>query len=379
MPDIQSHQRQEEDQIDLSKIFLRMLESWKLFLVFVTMGLMLEYAYVWYVHPVYVMEATVLVEDESNDISQSILDEVGVLSKKRNIENEIAILSSRSMMERALSTQVLNINYAVVLGLKKRNLYVKLPFKLDYSLSEVSIPRFDMSMTVSEDGDHAEITFNYKKSHASEEIEFVEEISFGEDFSNQLGHFRFIKTPFFDEMVVSDTALSRDYELIFHSPDLLTTTYLEKLRVEEAREQASILKLTLEDRIPERGVDVLTAILSVYIQDNIEKKNQLASNALKFIDKELGVITSDLETLEEDIKLYKANSGITDGSPAPFKSSTWMLTLSQLNLPAASLRYSSKYSLSSYVAWAEPAQIPLGTLIIRPTMPASISSLLSHP
>ncbi|MFT7102287.1 MAG: hypothetical protein ACJAYA_000851, partial [Bacteroidia bacterium] len=73
MPDIQSHQRQEDDQIDLSKIFLRMLESWKLFLVFVPMGLMLAYAYVWYVHPVYVMEATVLVEDESNDISQSIL------------------------------------------------------------------------------------------------------------------------------------------------------------------------------------------------------------------------------------------------------------------------------------------------------------------
>jgi tyrosine-protein kinase Etk/Wzc len=347
MPDIQSHQRQEDDQIDLSKIFLRMLESWKLFLVFVPMGLMLAYAYVWYVHPVYVMEATVLVEDESNDISQSILDEVGVLSKKRNIENEIAILSSRSMMERALSTQVLNINYAVVLGLKKRNLYVKLPFKLDYSLSDVSIPRFDMSMTVSEDGDHAEITFNYKKSHASEEIEFVEEISFGDDFNNQLGHFRFIKTPFFDEMVVSDTALSRDYELIFHSPDLLTTTYLEKLRVEEAREQASILKLTLEDRIPERGVDVLTAILSVYIQDNIEKKNQLASNALKFIDKELGVITSDLETLEEDIKLYKANSGITDvSSEATFflqQVGSLDRTMSELDVKLSIISYLEEY------------------------------------
>ncbi len=82
MSDIQSPQMRQEDEIDLSKIFQLMLENWKLFLVFVPMGLMMAYAYVWYVHPVYMMETTVLVEDESNDISQSILDEVGVLGKK---------------------------------------------------------------------------------------------------------------------------------------------------------------------------------------------------------------------------------------------------------------------------------------------------------
>ena len=213
MSDIQSPQNRQEDEIDLSKILLLVLEKWKLFLFFIPVGFLIAYGYVWYIHPVYKMQATVLVEDESSDISQSILDEVGVLGKKRNIENEIAILSSRNMMERALLTQNLNINYAVDLGFKTRDLYSDLPFTLEFEPFEDTPESFTMGMTILEDGNEAEVLFSYTKPKSSDEVEFYKSVHFDEPFQNYLGNFELKKSGFFDQKVLSDSAVSQNFVL----------------------------------------------------------------------------------------------------------------------------------------------------------------------
>lgn len=104
------------DEIDFRKIIYLALENWYLYIISFLLCVVISYVYVWYTQPVYQMSATVQVA-ESSDIASDILDEV-IGGKKANIENEIAILSSRSLMEKAISTLNLNVNYTVNLGLK---------------------------------------------------------------------------------------------------------------------------------------------------------------------------------------------------------------------------------------------------------------------
>jgi capsular exopolysaccharide synthesis family protein len=68
----------------------------------------------------------------------------------------------------------------------------------------------------------------------------------------------------------------------------------------------------MRDNVRQRGVDVLNAVLNVYIQDNIENKNQLATNSLKFIDGQLEGITKELKLLESDIKLFKVENSVSN-------------------------------------------------------------------
>lgn len=303
-----------EDELDLAKLFQLVVEHGKLFAVSIFLGLILAYAYIWYTPSSYQMVATVLVEDESSDISQSILDEVGVLGKKRNIENEIAIITSRNILGKAVSKLNLNISQQVDLGLRNRDLYLETPFYLDYTPNTDSETRhFTIALSVLPNGDSADLLFEFE-AKGGENLEIEHSATFGESFSNELGKFRLTKTDLFDRMVLSDSALSSDYILTYRSSDLIVTDLIENFQVAEAREKASILKLTLKENVPQRGVDIVNAILSVYIQNNIEKKNQLAANSLDFIENQLTVISKELDSLEADIKLFKSSNGITDVS-----------------------------------------------------------------
>ena len=152
---------EEEDDIDFGRLLRLTLENWKLFVVSVPFAVFLSYAYIWYAHPIYKMEATVLVEDETADISQSLLDEVGMFGKKRNIENEIAILQSRSLMEKALSILDLELNYMVYRGLRKRELYQNSPFELEYTILENGPKSFVLDLVFHDDGETVDLEFEY--------------------------------------------------------------------------------------------------------------------------------------------------------------------------------------------------------------------------
>jgi uncharacterized protein involved in exopolysaccharide biosynthesis len=131
--------RDKSDEIDLGKLFRLALDKWYLFAIFISVSLACAYAYNWYTHPIYEMRATVLVDDETSDISKSILEEVGVGGgKSRNIENEIAILQSRTLLTKAVRSLDINISYQADLGLKSRELYGNTPIILEFIPSETA-------------------------------------------------------------------------------------------------------------------------------------------------------------------------------------------------------------------------------------------------
>jgi len=301
----------EEEEIDLTRILNIAVDKWYLFVVFVCLGVILSYTYVWYAQPIFEMQATVLVDDESNDVSQSILDEVGLVGKKRNIENEIAILSSRFFMGKAMSRLDLNISCQVDLGMRKRVLYQNHPIKLEYVPNEDAPQIFWITLELSENGEAANLEFEVPLI-GGDTKEFSESVSLEEDFVNELGQFKILKTETFSEYTEGDSAISNNYNLTYQSNDVLVTNCLEVLFVSEARDGASILRVKMEDQVPERGVDILNALLTVYVQSNIEKKNQLAVNSLDFIETQLDQINADLNQLESEIKSFKTRYAVSD-------------------------------------------------------------------
>ncbi|MBI1287889.1 MAG: polysaccharide biosynthesis tyrosine autokinase [Flavobacteriales bacterium] len=308
-----ANQYPDDEEIDIRRILNIAADKWYLFAIFIFLGILVSYAFVWYSQPTYVMQATVLAEDEGNDISQNILDEVGFLSKKRNIENEIALLSSRSYMEQAMRKLDLGISYQVDMGLRKRVLYQNNPIALDYKASYAAPSSFVIHVEVSEDGNSASLDYEVP-TPSGDIVEFSESVALEESFENRLGKFKIRKAESFDKFTSGDSAVSKSFTLTYRDVDALASTYMDALNVAEARDGASILRIKLEDEVPSRGVDIINMLLEVYIENNIEKKNQLAANSLKFIDRQLDQITADLGELEEGIKSFKTTSGVSDVS-----------------------------------------------------------------
>jgi capsular exopolysaccharide synthesis family protein len=306
------HNNFQEEEIDYAKIFNLFLDSIWLFVGSVFLGLLLSYSYVWFTEPVYSMSSTVLVEDEGNDMSQSILDEVGVIGKSRNIENEIGILKSRRLMESAIERLGINCDYRVNLGIRNRTLYNNSPFLLDFKPADPSSESFVLEVSV-EDETLADISLKFTNASGSE-VQMDSQVELNAPFTNVLGAFTLETTEKFESMVLGESALSKDYVLVYRSDEGIASNYLNILSVGEIRKKASILRLEVEDKVPERGVDVLNAMLDVYIEDNVAKKSQLAFNALNFIENQISIISKELSVIEADIKSFKSNNNISNVS-----------------------------------------------------------------
>ncbi len=264
----------ERDELNLKVLWLLLLENWKLFASCMFISLLIGAFFIWYSHPEFKMTATVLVGDESSDISQTMLDEVGVISKKKNVENEIAIITSRSLMNRTISQLDINVTYSANLGLRSRELYLKRPVNLEYVLTEGATDEFVITLDCN-DEEQLLVTIEWESQDGEEQIS-TETISLGGQFSTPIGHFRIIPTSYYDQLVTGDSAYCKNYTLHYQSDVLVTTKYLGKLEVQLAREKASILQLTLEDKLKGRGEDILSTLLDVYINNSVERKNMLA-------------------------------------------------------------------------------------------------------
>ncbi|GIV26272.1 MAG: chromosome partitioning protein ParA [Bacteroidia bacterium] len=110
------------------------------------------------------------------------------------------------------------------------------------------------------------------------------------------------------------TALSLssiNYEIVFHSKEYLINTYLQTLIVENP-DYTNILKISIEDVIPERATLILDTLNNVYIKSTLKTRIELNERTLKYIDKQLDEIASTLKDVEDSMQYYKNIHNILD-------------------------------------------------------------------
>ncbi|MCX7727849.1 MAG: polysaccharide biosynthesis tyrosine autokinase [Bacteroidia bacterium] len=110
------------------------------------------------------------------------------------------------------------------------------------------------------------------------------------------------------------TALSLseiNYEIIIHSKEFLINKYLSTLNIENP-DYTNILKISVEDVIPERAVLVLDTLNTVYIKSTLKSRLELNEKTLQYIDKQLSEISAALKGVEDSMLFYKDIHNILD-------------------------------------------------------------------
>lgn len=74
--------------------------------------------------------------------------------------------------------------------------------------------------------------------------------------------------------------------------------YKNALGIQQEEEEASILTLALKDSSPARAEDVLNTLITVYNEEAIKEKNQVAVNTANFINERLIIIERELGNVE---------------------------------------------------------------------------------
>lgn len=297
-------ERAEKD-FDLKSFFFRYLKYWFWFPLCLMLTLVAARYYNWYTNPVYAVTAKLMVKDE-NVAKDQFLRQLDVETPAKNIENEIEILRSHSLLAKTLNELEFEVSYFLVGDVKVSEVYKDSPFRVE--ITDVEYAAYSQSFQIELLNDE-EFLFSYLLN--DEEVEFTQR--FGEQFGFGLGEITLFKRDIFPAEDLNNPDFDkRLFRIRFNTINANQNKYLSRLSVALARSQSTILQLYLEDEVPQKGLDFLNAHIRVYLQNDVDLKNKAASRTADFLDLQLEDITEDLESIEINRERYKASKGIID-------------------------------------------------------------------
>lgn len=287
--------------INLVDLFLYFASKWKWFLLSVVVcgGL------AWYNYArapfVYFRSATVIIKDPSNKTATTGLDRFDNIVNKVNVANEILQFRSRKLMREVVKRVHADVSYQIEDGLRTNELYTQSPVQVGFpdalpdqylALDVTPKNAKEVVLSVSPAGGEAK-TLTAK---LNDTIAVAKGMRLVVTPTNYYGSswygvtVRVAKLPL--ESVV-------DY-------------YKGALGIQQEEEESSILTLALKDSSPVRAEDMLNMLITVYNEEAIKDKNQVAVNTANFINERLIIIESELGSVESDLESFKQRNQIVD-------------------------------------------------------------------
>jgi len=315
-------QTQTEEGIDIKKYIFLILNHWWWFAISVFVCLTFAYMVNRYSQKIYQASCSLIIGDQGSQAGSidNMLDElsrVRTAKRKAVVENEISVLKSYKMARMALEELNFNIAYTEVgrRGIVEAQLYNQSPFIVIPDTSKPNLASYPIYITIlSKDRYH--IMIDSKKN-------ISQEMHFGEKFSNP--HFNFTIKLRDPERFHFENLSSFKYYFIITDINALANSYKTNLKVEVNNEKGSILMLSITGHVSEQISDYLNKLSEVYVQSNLEEKNEASVNTIEFIDEQLRGIVDSLETTGLKLQRFRTENKVIDMS----KEGNFLLTQMQ--------------------------------------------------
>jgi len=284
---------QQQSNFDIKKYIFLVLSRWYLFAISLTIAYAYAYVKNMQTIPQYAVSTSIMVKDESGSGPESILGNFNVLNTNKNIQNEIGVLKSYNISNRALRKLDFEVSYYSVGKFRNTEIYKASPFIIVMD-SAVQQPYYvPLQLRILSD---KEVVIE------SEDLKIQRTIRFGELFEE--AGFRFyveLRTAnnFKQEFTTGV------YEFYLNNLHNLTNSYMTRLQVDPYADSPSILWLWIVGENPQKEVDYLNKVVEVYMNVSLEEKNQTAVRTMQFIDDQLEGIMDSLRVIEDDIQGFR--------------------------------------------------------------------------
>ncbi|UFH56361.1 tyrosine-protein kinase family protein [Spirosoma sp. KNUC1025] len=286
------YQMYESDKpMNLKIMVMRYVRNWPWFILSICIAVAAAYVYSLYQKPIYRVQTSLLIKDDKKGLSEeNILKEMDIFTPKKVIENETEILRSFPLMQHVVTELGIDVRYFYPSSFINEEIYSESPIRLVVEKPNPSLYKNELSLTVVNRNTVRinDVTYPVNKS---------------------------VDTPYGKLKVVGQRSLTPSTKplLIQVSPrDVVIESYLTRLTVEPSSKASTVLQLSLEDAVPERGEAILTKLIESYNQAAISDKNIVAANTLKFIEDRLLLLSGELSTVEKGVESFKSTQGITD-------------------------------------------------------------------
>ncbi|MDD3741881.1 MAG: polysaccharide biosynthesis tyrosine autokinase, partial [Bacteroidales bacterium] len=315
-------EREENQQETINwRVYLRSItDIWYAFVISFIICVLVGYLYTKSTPLQFEASSSLLIEKDKKGMSaDDIMSGFGLFNAQQNIENEIAVLSSYSIAERAIISTNNYVKYYKKEQFRKDNIYKKSPFLIIidsltpqytgmYKLSYIDNERVRIKR---ESGGGC--LYDYLNHKVISEFEDGVEVELEAKLNE------WTKSKNFRIMVVKNEGiyesafpLSDEYCFSMNDLNSLTEKLMESVKAEAIHKQADVISIKLRSDNPEEAVDLLNALTSQYFLDNLGVKNKMAGLTIEFIDNQLGIISDSLKSTEFKLESFRKENKIVN-------------------------------------------------------------------
>ena len=306
---------QSEEQVNIQELLFRYLIHWPWFVVSIIICIACAWGYLRLTTPIYNISATVLIKDEkkgggasmSSDLEKMGLE--GFVSSSSNVDNEIEVLRSKSLVREVVNNLGLFVTYMDEDEFPSKELYHTSPVLVSLTHQEADkLPgRMEINMILQPTGAlGVQITVGekeYRKQFDKLPAVFPTDEGTVAFFANN---------DTLSAVRPENITKERHITAFINRPFSVLKEYVNSLSIAPTSKTTSVVVISLENTNTRRGRDYINKLLEMYNINANNDKNEVAQKTAEFIDERIGIISKELGSTEQDLENFKRSAGITD-------------------------------------------------------------------
>lgn len=289
-----------EQGLNVVDLFLYLLSKWKWFLLSVVFCGGLAWIQYARMPRIFFSQATVVIKDPSNKTSSAGLDRYDNYINKVNVANELLQFRSKRLMREVINRLQADVDYLKPDGLRHDELYTQSPVKVTFPdalpnqrITLTVVPKDEKTVLLSSTGPEGE--------DKTVEAPLSDTVT--------VWGCRLVVTP---THTYGKNWYRQPVGVRKNALNAVVARYRSSLGIRQEEDESSILTLSLKDFSAARAADVLNMLVTVYNEEAIKDKNQVAVNTADFINERLLIISDELGSVESDLESFKRENQVVD-------------------------------------------------------------------
>ncbi len=336
----------EEGGFDIKVALSFLLSYWKWFVLSVIVCLALSVVYLKKSVPQYQVVAKILLQDKEKGTFSSqadMLSDFGFQAHNTNVENEMEVVKSMSVVRGAVLDAGLYVSYV-------KPGFCNMPIYKDDSPVQVSFPADSLQNLLSplqlsftfNGADKTTVSYNCVRKDLG-----ISEV--GEPVTIE-------EYPYLLETFAGDVLIERNAEIESPVGELTVTinniasvagSYMSALGIAPVSKTSSVATVAVVTPVPQAGIDFLNAVIKSYNDVTNEDKRQVARKTEAFIIDRIDSLSVELQVIETRLAAYKKRNQLIDPKvDAPLASqnkTAYTKQLEEIDIMIESARFLNEY------------------------------------
>ena len=298
---------EKEEKIDFHAMLFRYIIRWPWFVASIILCLAGAWLYLRQTTPVYNISASVVIKDDKKGGNSggnlTALEGLGLVSSVSNIDNEIEILRSKTLVKHVVSELNLYTTYTAKGSFNETELYKNSPVLVGLTPQEadkLAAPAvFELTLSP---GNRLDVKATIGESSYSKKFSKLPAL-----LTTPAGTFTF--TLAHDSVTVKEP---QTLTAVVSNPLWTAKGYAGALSVEPTSKTTSIVIVSLKNTNKRRGEDFINRLIEVYNRNTNNDKNEVAEKTEEFIAGRIRIINDELFSTEKELENFKRDAGLTD-------------------------------------------------------------------